>query len=56
MKARMIVNVITFVVITVGLVGYGFFDLLGNPLQHPTTVSATFPDASGIEPKKSGIV
>lgn len=50
MKPRMIVNIITFTVLTLGLVGYGFFDLLGNPLQQQTVVSATFPDAAGIEP------
>ncbi|MHB1987340.1 MAG: MCE family protein [Acidimicrobiales bacterium] len=50
MKARMITNIVAFVVIAVGLIGYGIFDLLGNPFQHATVVSATFPNASGIEP------
>jgi virulence factor Mce-like protein len=50
MKTRMVVNLVAFVVITVGLVGYGILDLLGNPFQHQSVVSATFPDAAGVEP------
>jgi virulence factor Mce-like protein len=50
MKPRMLVNLISLIVITLALVGYGVFDLLGNPLQHQKVVYATFPDASGVEP------
>lgn len=46
----MLVNLAAFLVIALGLIGYGIVDLLGNPLEHPTVVSATFPDASGVEP------
>jgi virulence factor Mce-like protein len=47
---RTIINLIAFLVVTIGLVGYGIVDLLGNPLAQPTRVSAVFPDASGIAP------
>lgn len=50
MKTRMIVNLVAFCLITLGLVGYGVFDLLGNPLQTKRLVSATFPDAAGLAP------
>lgn len=46
----MLINLVTFVVIAVGLIGYGIVSLLGNPLQHQTVVSATFPNAAGVEP------
>ncbi len=46
----MIVNLVSFLVITLGLITYGVVDLLGNPFQQQTVVSATFPDAAGVEP------
>lgn len=45
---RLAVNLLTFLAITVALTVYGVVDLLGNPLRSPTTVSAVFPDASGL--------
>ena len=50
MRPRMLVNAIVFVVVSLGLVAYGVFDLLGNPFQSQTLVSATFPNAAGIAP------
>jgi virulence factor Mce-like protein len=49
-KFRTVVNLVAFFAITAALVVYGLVDLLGNPLQSPTLVSATFPNASGVEP------
>jgi len=49
-KFRVIINLLAFFAITAGLVVYGLVDLLGNPLQTPTLVSATFPDAAGVAP------
>ncbi len=49
-KFRVVVNLVAFFAITLALVAYGLIDLLGNPLQSPTLVSATFPNASGVEP------
>ncbi|MHB8456217.1 MAG: MCE family protein [Acidimicrobiales bacterium] len=46
----MLVNLVAFLVISGSLIGYGIFDLLGNPFQHPTVVSATFPSAAGVQP------
>jgi len=49
-RARLIANLVAFCVITLGLIGYGVVDLLGDPLQSPLLVSATFPDAAGVAP------
>ena len=46
---RLVVNLLTFLAITAALIDYGVVDLLGNPLRAPTTVSAVFPDASGLD-------
>lgn len=48
MGRRLVVNLIAFLVVTLALVAYGVVDLLGNPLEGPTPVSADFPDASGL--------
>lgn len=48
-RFRTLVNLVAFFAITAGLVVYGVVDLLGNPLQRPTLVSTTFPDASGVQ-------
>ncbi len=50
MRGRILVNLVAFVVIAGGLIGYGIVDLLGNPFQQTTVVSATFPNASGVAP------
>lgn len=47
---RTVVNLVAFLLVTCALVAYGLVDLLGNPLQPGRTVSAVFPDASGIAP------
>lgn len=44
----MLANLVAFIVIAGGLIGYGVVDLLGNPFQHQTHVSATFPNAAGV--------
>jgi ABC-type transporter Mla subunit MlaD len=45
---RIVANLIAFGLLAAALVAYGFFDLLGNPLAHGTTVSTVFPSASGL--------
>jgi virulence factor Mce-like protein len=45
---RLIVNLIVFFAVSFGLVVYGIVNLLGNPLQSPTTLTTRFPDASGL--------
>ena len=47
---RIVANLIAFAVVSAALVVYGFVDLLGNPLRHPTTVSTVLPTASGLSP------
>jgi phospholipid/cholesterol/gamma-HCH transport system substrate-binding protein len=47
---RTLANLVAFLAVTAALVAYGVVDLLGNPFNAPTTVSAVFPDASGIAP------
>jgi virulence factor Mce-like protein len=47
---RLIVNLIVFFVVSFGLVVYGIVNLLGNPLQSPTTLTTQFADASGLYP------
>ena len=43
---RLIVNLIVFFVVSFALVVYGIVNLLGNPLQSPTTLTTQFADAS----------
>lgn len=50
---RVVVNLVTFAVLTVALVGYGVFDLLGNPFASTSTVSTVLPSASGLAPNFS---
>ncbi len=45
---RLIVNLIVFFAVSFGLVAYGIVNLLGNPLESPTTLTTEFPDASGL--------
>ncbi len=45
---RLIVNLVVFFAVSFGLVVYGIVNLLGNPLQSPTTLTTEFPDASGL--------
>src|SRR5277367_3328437 len=45
---RLIVNLIAFFVVSFILVAYGIVNLLGNPLQSPTTLTTQFADASGL--------
>jgi virulence factor Mce-like protein len=47
---RIVVNLVTFGMISAVLIGYGFLDLLGNPLRATTTMSTVFPTASGLSP------
>ncbi|MFZ0250346.1 MAG: MlaD family protein [Acidimicrobiales bacterium] len=47
---RLIVNLIVFFVVSFALVVYGIVNLLGNPLQSPTTLTTQFADASGLYP------
>lgn len=49
-------NLISFFVISMALVAYGYFELLGNPLAKSTSVSAVFPDASGVSPNFSVVL
>lgn len=45
---RLVANLVVFGVVALALVGYGIVDLLGNPFQSQTTLSAVFPTASGV--------
>jgi virulence factor Mce-like protein len=45
---RLIINLIAFFVVSFALVVYGIVNLLGNPLQSPTTLTTQFGDASGL--------
>jgi virulence factor Mce-like protein len=47
---RILVNLVSFIVLSAALVAYGFLDLLGNPLAGATTVSAVVPTAAGLAP------
>ncbi len=47
---RIVANLVAFAVVSAALIAYGFVDLLGNPLQHGTTVSTVLPTASGLAP------
>jgi len=47
---RLIVNLIVFFLVSFALVAYGVVNLLGNPLQSPTTLTTQFADASGLYP------
>ena len=47
---RLIVNLIVFFAVSFALVGYGVVNLLGNPLQSPTTLTTEFANASGLYP------
>jgi virulence factor Mce-like protein len=50
---RLVANLVVFGVVTLALIGYGIVDLLGNPFQSTTDVSAVFPTASGVGPNFS---
>ncbi len=45
---RILINLVSFTVLSAALVAYGFLDLLGNPLANTTTVSTVFPTAAGL--------
>ena len=47
---RLVVNLIVFFLVSFALVAYGVVNLLGNPLQSPTTLTTQFPNASGLYP------
>ena len=47
---RLVANLIVFFVVSFALVAYGVVNLLGNPLQSPTTLTTQFADASGLYP------
>jgi virulence factor Mce-like protein len=47
---RLVANLIVFFVVSFALVVYGIVNLLGNPLQSPTTLTTHFADASGLYP------
>jgi phospholipid/cholesterol/gamma-HCH transport system substrate-binding protein len=45
---RLVSNLVVFAVVALALIGYGVVDLLGDPFQSTTDVSAVFPTASGV--------
>lgn len=45
---RLVANLVAFLLVSLALIAYGVVDLLGDPLESSTTVSAVFPSASGI--------
>jgi phospholipid/cholesterol/gamma-HCH transport system substrate-binding protein len=50
MTRRLVVNLVAFFAVSVALIVFGVVNLLGNPLQSPTLLSARFPNASGLFP------
>lgn len=50
MTRRLLVNFVAFGAVTALLVGYGLFNLLGNPFAEQRRISAVFPDATGLRP------
>lgn len=53
LSRRLIVNLVVFFLVSAALIAYGFVNLLGDPLEASTDVSAVFPDASGLYPNFS---
>ena len=45
---RIVLNLITFFVASSVLIGFGLMNLLGDPLQLPTTVTTVLPSADGL--------
>jgi virulence factor Mce-like protein len=45
---RLVANLVVFGLVALALIGYGIVDLLGNPFESSTDVSAVFPTASGV--------
>ena len=45
---RLVLNLVVFALVAAALVAYGVVDLLGNPFESTTRLSAVFPTASGI--------
>jgi len=48
---RILFNLLAFGLVSTALVVYGFFDVLGNPFSHRTTVSTVLPSAAGLVPE-----
>jgi phospholipid/cholesterol/gamma-HCH transport system substrate-binding protein len=55
-SARTWLNLASFFLISFALVAYGYFELLGNPLAKSITISAVFPNASGVSPNFSVVL
>lgn len=45
---RLLINLVAFFVVSFALVAYGVVNLLGNPLESPTTLTTAFANASGL--------
>jgi virulence factor Mce-like protein len=45
---RIVVNLLTFFAASAVLIGFGLVNLLGNPLQTPTSISTVLPTADGL--------
>ena len=52
-QRRVLINLVAFMVMAAALIGYGAFNLLGNPFRDPRQVRTTFEDASGLLPAVS---
>lgn len=50
---RVVVNLVAFAVVSLALIGYGVFDLLGDPFASSTTVSTVLPTTAGLAPNFS---
>lgn len=48
LSKRIVANLVVFFALSVGLIGYGFVTLFGNPLADPRTVQTELPDAGGL--------
>src|SRR5713226_8417491 len=51
---RTIANLITFFVLAIVLVGYGFFNLVHNPFATQRTAVTVLPDTGGLKPGFTG--
>lgn len=47
---RVVTNLVSFFVISAVLIGFGVYNLLGDPFRSPTDISTTLPDADGLYP------
>jgi len=47
---RLTINLVTFFAIAATVIGYGFFNLFGNPFREPVTLVTEMPETAGLRP------